>query len=170
MFYPTRIWILNLGCSWSPTPAQHCLWLIYRHPGTKLDKTVAEKLNSEGKYCLLMGDFNNKALKCDSETEDFVNTLGSYSFHPQLLKPTRITNHSSTLIDNIFFNYLENHVVSCGNIGSVVSLIIWLFFFIINKLSTLLTNYKLFKRDYSKVDSEALIAEVENVNWLEALR
>lgn len=117
-----------------------------------------------------MGDFNNKALKCDSETEDFVNTLGSYSFHPQLLKPTRITNHSSTLIDNIFFNYLEHHVVSCGNIGSVVSLIIWLFFFIINKLSTLLTNYKLFKRDYSKVDSEALISEVENVNWLEALK
>lgn len=76
-----------------------------------------------------MGDFNNKVLKCDSETEDFVNTLGSYAFHPQLLKPTRITNHSSTLIDNIFFNYLEHHVVSCGNIGSVVSLIIWLFFF-----------------------------------------
>lgn len=117
-----------------------------------------------------MGDLNNKVLKCDSETEDFVNTLGSYAFHPQLLKPTRITNHSSTLIDNIFFNYLEHHVVSCGNIGSVVSLTIWLFFFIINKLSTLLTNYKLFKRDYSKVDSEALISEVENVNWLEALK
>ena len=55
--------------------------------------------------------------------------LGSYAFHPQLLKPTRITNHSSTLIDNIFFNYLEHHVVSRGNIGSVVSLIIWLIFF-----------------------------------------
>ena len=117
-----------------------------------------------------MGDFNNKALKCDSETEDFVNTLGSYSFHPQLLKPTRITNHSSTLIDNIFFNYLEHHVVSCGNIGGSGITDHLAIFFIINKLSTLLTNYKLFKRDYSKVDSEALISEVENVNWLEALK
>ena len=111
-----------------------------------------------------MGDFINKVLNCDSETEVFVNTLGSYAFHPQLLRPTRITNHPTTLIDNIFFNYLEHHVVSRGNIDHLVN------FFIINKLSTLPTNYKSFKRDYFKVDSEALIAEVENVNWLEALR
>ena len=98
-------------------PHQHNIvcGLIYRHPGTKLDKTVAEKLNSEGKYYLLMGDFINKVLNCDSETEVFVNTLGSYAFHPQLLRPTRITNHPATLIDNIFFNYLEHHVVSRGN-------------------------------------------------------
>ena len=42
-------------------------------------------------------------------------------------------------------------------------------FFIINKLSTLPKNYKLFKRDYSKLDSEALIHEVGNVNWSEVL-
>ena len=40
---------------------------------------------------------------------------------------------------------------------------------IINKLSTLPKNYKLFKRDYSKLDSEALTSEVGNVNWSEVL-
>ena len=40
---------------------------------------------------------------------------------------------------------------------------------IINKLSTLPKNYKLFKRDYSKLDSEALISEVRNVSWSEVL-
>ena len=40
---------------------------------------------------------------------------------------------------------------------------------IINKLSTLPKNYKLFKRDYSKLDSEALISEVRNVNCSEVL-
>ena len=40
---------------------------------------------------------------------------------------------------------------------------------IINKLSTLPKNYKFFKRDYSKLDSEALISEVRNVNWSEVL-
>ena len=40
---------------------------------------------------------------------------------------------------------------------------------IINKLSTLPKNYKLFKRDYSKLDSKALISEVGNVNWSEVL-
>ena len=40
---------------------------------------------------------------------------------------------------------------------------------IINKLSTLPKNYKLFKKDYSKLDSESLISEVGNVNWSEVL-
>ena len=40
---------------------------------------------------------------------------------------------------------------------------------IIHKLSTLPKNYKLFKRDYSKLDSQARISEVGNVNWSEVL-
>ena len=52
---------------------------------------------------------------------------------------------------------------------SAVSLNICPIFFIINKLSTLPKNYELFKRDYSKLDSEALISEVGNVNWSEVL-
>jgi len=40
---------------------------------------------------------------------------------------------------------------------------------IINKLSNLPKTYKLFKRDYSKLDSEALISDVGNVNWSEVL-
>ena len=52
-----------------------------------------------------MGDFNIDLLKIDShaDSEHFMNTLGSF-FQPQILQPTRITSHSSTLIDNIFFN------------------------------------------------------------------
>ena len=34
---------------------------------------------------------------------------------PHILKPTRITNHSSTLIDNIFFNSIKYQTVS-GNL------------------------------------------------------
>lgn len=73
--------------------------LIYTHPESKLDKTAeflykaTEKISHEGKFCLLMGDFSINLLNCDSHsgTEDFVNTLGSHAFHPQILKPTRIT-------------------------------------------------------------------------------
>lgn len=36
-------------------------------------------------------------------------------FLPQILQPTRVTDHSATIIDNIFFNSLEHHSVS-GNI------------------------------------------------------
>ena len=62
---------------------------------------------------------------------------------------------------------LEHHVISgnivCGITEHLPN------FFIINKLSTLPKNYKLFKRDYSKLDSEALISEGGNVNWSEVL-
>lgn len=34
----------------------------------------------------------------------FENTLSSYSFYPVIDKPTRITEVSATLIDNIFTN------------------------------------------------------------------
>lgn len=36
-------------------------------------------------------------------------------FLPQILQPTRVTDHSATIIDNIFFNSLEHLSVS-GNI------------------------------------------------------
>ena len=79
---------------------------MYRHPNAQLDTTlnflykVTEKINKENKYCLLMGDFNTNLL----------NTLGAYAFHPQILKPSRITDHSATLIDNIFLTLLNTKV------------------------------------------------------------
>ena len=85
-------------------PLQHNIvcGLIYRHPDQNIAKSadffykVTEKINREGKFCFLMGDFNINLLNYDShsETEDIVNTLGSHAFHPQILKPTRITYHS----------------------------------------------------------------------------
>ena len=43
-------------------------------------------------------------------TENFVNSMSSYFFHPQIIQPTRITDHTATLIDNIFINSIDNHV------------------------------------------------------------
>ena len=69
-----------------------------------------------------MGDFDLNLLNCDlhNETEYFVNTLGSFSFHPQILKPIRITEHSATLINNKFFNSLEHQVIG-RNIMEAIS-------------------------------------------------
>jgi hypothetical protein len=48
-----------------------------------------------------MGDFNFDLLKFEIHpaTDDFLDTLGSYFFQPQILQPTRITDHSATLIN-----------------------------------------------------------------------
>jgi hypothetical protein len=55
---------------------------------------------------VIMGDFNINLLHTHT-VEDvacFLDLLYSNGFFPAILKPTRITAHSSTLIDNIFIN------------------------------------------------------------------
>ena len=56
------------------------------------------------KYCAILGDFNVDLLKIEKHqiTSDFLNTMSSFCFQLQILQPTRITDHSATLIDNIF--------------------------------------------------------------------
>ena len=59
-----------------------------------------------------------------SATNDYINCLISNNFLPSLLLPTRITCHSSTLIDHIyFFNNSPNNTptVHCGNLLSDIS-------------------------------------------------
>ena len=68
-----------------------------------------------------MGDFNINLLNYDShsETNDFINLMISH-FLPHILHPTRITDHSATIIDNIFSNSLECDNIS-GNLLSQIS-------------------------------------------------
>ena len=53
------------------------------------------------------GDFNLDLLRyADHEpTQEFVDCLFSHMFVPLIDRPTRITAHSATLIDNIFTNH-----------------------------------------------------------------
>ena len=88
-----------------------------------MEKFLTEFYNSvdmvskEKKTCVMMGDFNINLINYESQplTEDFINTLKSYSFWPLFTQPTRIIYHSVTLIDNIFINSLDYYNLS-GNI------------------------------------------------------
>ena len=59
-----------------------------------------------------MGDFNLDLLCYNNNvpTQEFIDRLFSYSFYPLILKPTRITSHTATLIDNIFTNQLSDNL------------------------------------------------------------
>ena len=137
--------------------------IIYQHPHGNMQNfkdflnSTIEKIDRENKFCISLGDFNLDLLKLGShpDTEDFLNTLGSFSFQHHILQPTRITDHSKTLIDNIFFNSLEFLALS-GNI--VYDLTDQLpNFLIIQKFTSLPINVKIYKRDYSNFDESALI-------------
>ena len=86
-------------------------------------------------------------------------------FQSHIIKPTRITNHSTTLIDHIYFNSLEHRTVS-GNL-------LWDIsdhlpnFLIINELSCSYHKPMIYKRDYSSYKEEEFLAEIQSVNWEE---
>ena len=77
-----------------------------------------DKIHRENKICVVMGDFNLDFLKFEThnDTDAFLNAMLTTNFQPQILQPTRITNHTATLIDNIFFNSKRETFTIGGNI------------------------------------------------------
>ena len=148
------------------------IWgIMPRHPHGDLDSfmihinTVIEKIHLENRYCVILGDFNLDLLKFEthSGTNDFLNILVSSYFQPQILQPTRITDHSVTLIDNIFFNSLEHFTISGNLIYDLTDHLPN--FLVVSKFSSLPENVKIFKRDYSHFDEQALINDIQSIDW-----
>jgi hypothetical protein len=70
---------------------------------------MLSKVDRENKSCYLMGDFNIDLLKYENCTfaNRFFNQLTSSEFLPLITKPTRLTEHAATLINNIFCNQVS---------------------------------------------------------------
>ena len=83
--------------------------VIYRPPNTDFDvfydsfSDILVKINAEKRPTYLLGDFNIDLLKYNKnqKTQKFLNLLLSNGFYPRIDKPTRITDSTATLIDNI---------------------------------------------------------------------
>ena len=67
-------------------------------------------INQENKNIILLGDFNIDLLKYEThmKTSDFLDEIFSFGLLPVITKPTRITDHSATLIDHIHTNLINN--------------------------------------------------------------
>ena len=102
-----------------------------------------------------MGDFSINFLNYESHTptDDYINNWGGgvFCFQPHFLQPSRITDHTATLTDNIYFNSIEHCCIS-GNWVWDISDHLPNFLFI-NKLSSS-SNQIIYRRDYSKSDGK----------------
>ena len=69
---------------------------------------ILSKITRNDKYCYLGRDYNLDLFYYSDHapTQEFVDSLFSHTFSPLINRPTRITAHSATLIDNIFTNNL----------------------------------------------------------------
>ena len=92
--------------------------VVYRPPGADLTvfnsrlKEIATKLRSQDTY--IMGDFNVDLIKSSShrQSTEFLEGFYSESMYPLISLPTRITDTSATLIDNIFTNNVTDQIKS----------------------------------------------------------
>jgi exonuclease III len=66
------------------------------------------------KHILLLGDFNIDLIKHDKDinSQDLLETTSNHGFIQVISKPTRVTDHSATLIDHIYSNKVNNVVSS----------------------------------------------------------
>ena len=103
------------------TVKENCRLLIisiYRPPSAN-DLLFIDKLSEQMSIIsgngydeiILRGDFNLDILNYDNNenTLNLLNSLTSQSLIPLITKPSRITNQTATLIDNIFINQ-PNHL------------------------------------------------------------
>ena len=90
--------------------------VIYRPPNTNVIvfcdslSQILDKINKEDRPCYLLGDFNIDLINSQSETLLYV--LLPNGFYPRIDRPTRITDDSATLIDNIFINTHADNIKS----------------------------------------------------------
>ena len=103
-------------------------YCAYRHRDTDVDEfedhleKVFQKISKENKLIYLMGDFNFDLLnyETDTGTAGFLNSFVQFGFLPLIHQPTKITDRSATIIDNIFANNFEHESIS-GNLVLKIS-------------------------------------------------
>ena len=94
---------------------------MYRHPKGNLEffreilKKQLEQLNTKGHEVLVLGDLNLEFFKYndDKQTSEYMDMLLDLGYLPLITKPTRITYHTSTLIDDSYTNTPEK-VIKLG--------------------------------------------------------
>ena len=81
----------------------------HRHPDTNANKFTVyleptlPKID-KNKISCIMGDFKISLLNYEphSNTNEFINSMVCHYVLPHILQPTRVTDHSATMIYNIF--------------------------------------------------------------------
>ena len=80
---------------------------------------ITDTVNKEHKHCVIIGDMNIDFLKFEIHLKptDYLDTLFQNDFLPTIIKPTRITSSSATLVDHIYMN----NITTDGKSGIIIT-------------------------------------------------
>ena len=146
-----------IGCVYNPP--NKCI--------TKFNDYIESILNKlKNKKVYIGGDFNINLLNNETHipTSQFVDTMLRNGFYPCITHPTRITDHSCTLIDHIYTNSLEDNT----NSGIILSSISDHYpVFICKPILTTDSNrvVQKTKRDFSTCNIQSFNDKLANTQW-----
>ena len=149
---------------------------IYKHPIMEVSdfnnflSRLLEKISEENKKVVLMGDFNIDLLKLDlhGDSSLYLDIMTSFGLLPTILRPTRITTRSTTLIDNIFSNFSDTST-SSGNLVCSISDHLpqfSLFNFTVDKKKRV---GRKFIRNYKRFNRENFLLDFLEIDWCKEL-
>ena len=143
---------------------------VYRHPSSNIDifcDYLQEVLSNPAvcnKLVFILGDFNINLLNYNSDTptSNFVNFFFSKQFLPYIVHPSRVSDNSSTLIDNIFTNVSDQETIS----GNIITQITDHFpqFLIIKHAGIVYKNLTYYQHDFSRLNDDNLRNDFANLD------
>ena len=145
---------------------------LYRIPNSNievfldwLNNMLVKLKTSNADEIILCGDLNINLINFNnhSPTNEFLNSLISHSFLPLITLPSRITQNSANLLDNIFTNKSSDHYQS-GLIYSSLSDHLPVFYLnVIKKKEQPMSKIK--KRNMSKNNIELFKQKLSSNDW-----
>ena len=149
------------------------LGVIYRPPNcnvlkfnAEMDKIMTIIDKKKHKISIIAGDINIDLIKSATHTptNDFVNLLASHSFLPSVNKPTRVTNTTATLIDNIFINNMSldnNSVILYNDISDHFPIALCIKVPVVNVTKPIHRN----TRTYTPQSTRCFLDALQNIDW-----
>ena len=146
--------------------------VIYRPPDKNLPQFIIEldqlvdRISKENKPVFLLGDWNVNLMSHSHHqaTGEFLELFYSRMFFPLITRPTRITAHKASLIDNIYTNNTLDHSTSglfLNDISDHLPI-----FSIISRYKQNVEKNKYFTfRDKNPINIEKFKLELGNVDW-----
>ena len=113
---------------------------------------------------LLLGDVNIDFLKYnkDAQTSEYLDMLFDLGFMPVITKATRVTDHTSSLIDHIYTNTPEK-VIKSGICLADISYHLPVFCTIAKTLTS--SNEARYFRDFSHFKHNAFLLDLSSIDF-----
>ncbi len=125
---------------------------------------ILQVLSNLKMKCYVMGDFNVNLLHINENATTYINMFQCYSFSQIIIKPTRVTDRSATLIGHIWTNDLQNYIkngILYKTISDHFPVLSW---FTLNVQSSA-SYVDISRRMYNSDNIRAFREDLRNFNW-----